>query len=113
MNLKEALKAAIDGKKIRRASKAGYIRWFDGALRDNYGSLVEFKGEWETATDWEIVHEPVKYSVELWFGNAPSQRKDGDILDYILCGFGRWNRVKSEWCQKKYRVTVEELPDGE
>lgn len=111
MNLKEALKAAIDGKKIRRASKAGYIRWFDGALRDNYGSLVEFKGEWETATDWEIVHEPVKYSVELWLPAKPMAQDRSNVLTGFLFDCSGWSPHFTHEMQTKIRVTVEELPD--
>ncbi len=65
MNKKEALKAAIDGKKVRRKewNPDNYI-WFDGqTFRWKYSNITYIGGDYG---EWEIVKEPVKWSEEVY-----------------------------------------------
>jgi hypothetical protein len=107
MNLKEALKAAIDGHKIARvgANPRYYVRFEEGVFVDQGGDSVRPRGD-----DWEIVSEPVKYSVDVWLENTPEKSTAGDIGMYVFGKYGEWRSNKHTKC-KKYRVTVEEIAE--
>lgn len=113
MNLKEALKAALDGKKIR------HKEWTEGEItgivfEDGWfraGGFYWSPHTYHALTDeWEIIHEPVKYSVDVWFGETPKcDPEEHDLLGLV---FG-WSSYSSTKCNgfKKYRVTVEEVAE--
>jgi hypothetical protein len=54
------------------------------------------------------------YTVEIHFSSHPRPVPNGWTLQETLFGrFAQWSRESTETCQKKYRITVEEVEDEE
>lgn len=112
MNLKEALKAAIDGAKIRHSGwPVGVFVFWNGELfLDHHGdSWAAISSEKDTM-DWEIVIKPVKYSVNIWFNDTPNPTSiDRYLSEYLFGGVG-WSANQYDG-YKKYRITVEAVDE--
>jgi hypothetical protein len=65
---------------------------------------------WDLVAEWR---EPIKYSVELW-GTAFAPVPDTTDLQHFVFGYiGTWREEPDPKCPIKYRVTVEEIVEGE
>jgi hypothetical protein len=108
MNLKEALKAAIDGKEIRLPTWVcdDFVRWNLYYFVDNRGGSWRCLKEDMDSTNWEIFKEPLKYIVDVWLSNVPTPKSFNDTLSGYLFGRIGWDR-KPFGESKKYKITVE------
>jgi hypothetical protein len=107
------LKAAIDGEKIRLPSWAKiayFVTWDSLYFVDNRNAKWGPMAKDMDSTNWEIVKEPVKYSVDVWFSNVPTPKSFDDILSGYLFGRIGWER-KPFNNSKKYKITVEEVQE--
>ena len=112
MNLKEALKAAIDGAKIRHSGwpDGAFFRWNNEYMIDDVCNFWRpLKSEVDSDL-WEIIPEPVKYSVDVWLQKIPKVNRDGGPLEACLFNQRQWSLHQSAGTTK-YRITVEEVAE--
>jgi len=58
----------------------------------------------------KLAIEPVKYSVDIWLRNEPECTDHIELTKHLFGDFGGWSTCKMA-CSKKYRITVEEVPE--
>lgn len=116
MNFKEALKAAIDGAKIRLPiwKKESFATWSSEKsifMDENFFS-TSFDVSESNSTDWEIVPNLVKYSVNVWLNKKPKNCLFSNEFIKFLVGYEtEWSSTSFEQA-KKYRITVEEVGEN-
>lgn len=105
MNLKKAMKAAIDGHIL--VDKNDNKLRFDGL----YFYLNNFVVEVPNAVKegWEIVQKPVKYSVDVWLNEKPaSDLEYNDFKSFLVGDKTGWSALPYVRT-KRYSITVEEV----
>lgn len=113
MNLKEALKAAIDGHNVRGKTWREGSFWYY-CTENNYfchsngikiASFADHLG-----TDFEVIPELLKYSVDVWLFQEPKCMPSATYITEFLFGQSYYSSAKDEGA-KRYRVTVEEVQE--
>lgn len=63
----------------------------------------------DTPSRWKKHITPVKYSVELWLSKTPHLEEGIVLRDRLFGDNVKWANEENDRCQKKYRITVEEV----
>ena len=111
MKFSEAMAAIEDGKQVQywttpTGDSMDYAKWIDFKL-DSKGNITYYR----SILKWRIKSEPVKYSVDIWFHEAPKVNKNySSLVDYLIDGIC-WHNARSDFYNKKYRITVEEVEE--
>jgi hypothetical protein len=76
--------------------------------------LCQICSETELTGEWRVKQNLAKpYSVELWMANEPKSDSTSEYLESFVFGETglTWNKVRNKNCQRKFRITVEEVEE--
>lgn len=112
MELKEIMQHLVNDGKLTFPGwdLHKYIYLCDNKIMFHNGSIM--CTSYLDSPKWQKYTVPVRYSVDIWLNKTPRYDVMGlSLLGYIAGKDRDWNQWETHNCNKKYKITVEEVKE--